>query len=112
VGEVWQAVVRPQNISRCRPDRHESDGKLLVTAGNEDSVRLWATTDKQLVILKGHKGEVSDAQFSPNNKFIVTVGKDGTACVWGNFGQAVGCPQRHKGKVTDAQFSRMVKYLL
>jgi WD40 repeat protein len=80
------------------------DGKLLVTAGNEDSVRLWDTTGKQFVILKGHKDEVSDAQFSPDNKFVVTVGTDGTARLWDRSGKQLHILKGHQGKVYDAQF--------
>jgi WD40 repeat protein/serine/threonine protein kinase/class 3 adenylate cyclase len=60
-----------------------SDGRLLATAGNDGTARIWdATTGEQLLVLAGHAGGVASVAFDPDGTRLLTGGGDGTARVW------------------------------
>jgi len=60
------------------------DGRLVVTASNDGTARVWkSTTGKSVAVLRGHRGPVFSAAFSsPDGRLVVTAGSDGTARVW------------------------------
>jgi len=56
------------------------DGKRLLTASNDETVRLWDTKTGALqVTLIGHTSSVFSSAFSPDGKRVFTSGFDGTA---------------------------------
>jgi WD40 repeat protein/serine/threonine protein kinase/class 3 adenylate cyclase/DNA-binding winged helix-turn-helix (wHTH) protein len=60
-----------------------SDGRLLATAGNDGTARIWdAKTGEQLLDLAGHAGGVPTVAFNPDGTRLLTGGGDGTARVW------------------------------
>lgn len=83
------------------------DGKLLVTAGNGSTARIWTVPDGlETVVLKGHTGNVVTAVFSPDGRRIVTASLDDTARVWdATTGQVISILQGHKADVKMAVFS-------
>jgi WD40 repeat protein len=90
------------------------DGKLVVTAGADNTARVWdATTGKQLLVLKGHTGALNAARFSPDGKFIITASADSTARIWDTAsGQLLAIVLGHNGPVSDANFSPDGKNIL
>jgi WD40 repeat protein len=59
------------------------DGKLLASAGADQTVRIWdVATGKQLRCLKGHTWTVHGVAFDPDGKRLVSAGGDATARVW------------------------------
>ncbi len=59
------------------------DGRLLVTASNDRTARLWsAETADELAILRGHTAGVNHAAFSPDGRRVVTASDDSTARLW------------------------------
>ena len=59
------------------------DGKLIVTAGVDQTARIWdATSGRTLAVLRGHGGDVFDAAFSPDGRLVATASSDWTARMW------------------------------
>ena len=59
------------------------DGKYLVSASNDHTVRLWDIETGQLVTLfKGHKKRVNCLQISSDGKQIVSGSEDSTLKIW------------------------------
>jgi WD40 repeat protein len=61
------------------------DGRLLVTASDDATARVWEVSTGRLVaVLRGHSGPVVTAAFGPQQaqSVVVTGGVDGTARVW------------------------------
>ena len=59
------------------------DGRFLVSAAEDGTVRVWdATTCRQVVTLEGHHGKVIAVAAQREASQIVTVGDDATVRVW------------------------------
>ena len=60
------------------------DGRLLATAGDDRSVRLWDTTTGAPVgdPLSGHAGPVLTVAFSPDSTLLASAGEDGSIRLW------------------------------
>lgn len=77
-----------------------------------------ATTDNpteaiRSIILSGHKGPVTSAEFSPNGRFIITASDDGTARIWNaSNGSLVHILIGHTGAVTSAVFSPDGRFII
>ena len=66
------------------------DGTRLLSASRDHDVILWdVATGKQLRVLRGHFGAVSDARFSPDGRWIVTAGPRSVGLWWGSEGELV-----------------------
>jgi WD40 repeat protein len=83
------------------------DGKWVVTAGNDWTVRLWdASTQKQIWSLGGHQGPVRTVAFSKDGRWLATGSDDATARIWRT---ANGSPYftltGHRGPVYSVAFS-------
>jgi WD40 repeat protein/serine/threonine protein kinase len=59
------------------------DGKLLASAGQDRTVKLWEPATGQLQrTLRGHTNEVNGVAFSPDGKMLATAGDDGGVKLW------------------------------
>ena len=59
------------------------NGRLLATAGFDNTVKLWEVATRKLIqTLTGHTEAVLDLAFSPDGKLLVSVGKDHTVRLW------------------------------
>jgi cleavage stimulation factor subunit 1 len=65
--------------------RYSSNGKQLVTASRDGSIKLWDGVSgkciKTIEHAHGHH-EVSSVQFSKNGHYILSGGKDSTSKLW------------------------------
>src|SRR5215212_6430115 len=60
-----------------------TDGKLLVSAGQDAMVRLWSTSDFSAAgALAGHKNSVNSLSFTSDEKLLVTGSSDKTVRIW------------------------------
>jgi WD40 repeat protein len=82
------------------------DGKLLASAGNDGTVRLWDVARRQPLgePLPGHSNAVT---FSPDGKLLASASRDQTVRLWDVARrQPVGEPlQGHSGSVYSVAFS-------
>ncbi len=61
----------------------DAAGKVLVTAGEDGTVRAWeAATGKPLRLFQGHPGAVTAVAVRPDGKEVVSGGEDGSLRVW------------------------------
>ena len=101
---LWS--VRHGNRVRCVDI--SPDGRLVISASNDETARFWNTEDG-LPVGKPlpHRGQVFVAAFSPDGRLAVTGGFDATVRLWEvPSGRPIGEPMRHEGIVTSAAFSR------
>jgi WD40 repeat protein/tRNA A-37 threonylcarbamoyl transferase component Bud32 len=62
---------------------YSPDGRRLVTAGKDNTVRLWdADTGRELLKLEGHTDWVSAVAFDPGGLRLASCSLDGTARIW------------------------------
>jgi WD40 repeat protein/predicted Ser/Thr protein kinase len=84
------------------------DGTRLVSAGEDQTARLWdPATGALLATCRGHTSKILAAAFCPVGKRLVTTSADGTVRQWDPAtGREVEAPyDRHTGEVTAAVYS-------
>ncbi|MGH3897861.1 MAG: WD40 repeat domain-containing protein [Pseudonocardiaceae bacterium] len=90
------------------------DGRSLVIAGDDATVRLWDVANRQhIATLIEHAGAINKVVFSPSGHILVTVGDDGTARLWDTARlrdpvehQSIATLTGHVGRIHTAAFSR------
>jgi WD40 repeat protein/CHAT domain-containing protein len=83
--------------------------------GDDKVTRLWDTSGKLLIEIRGHGGDISGAEtiflpndnavFSPDGRYILTADKDTITRLWDTSGNLVAEFQGHAGNITSAEFS-------
>jgi WD40 repeat protein len=59
------------------------DGKLLASAGNDRTVRIWSLeTGKEVATLTGHQNRVRAVAFSPLGQILASGSQDGSVKLW------------------------------
>jgi WD40 repeat protein len=83
------------------------DGRLLATASDDRTARLWdLATGQHVGTLTGHAGGVRDVAYSPDGRLLATASRDGTARVWDPAaGKHLRTLTGHTGTVWSVAFS-------
>lgn len=74
---------------------YSSDGRLLASAGKDQTIILWDTQTNAPIgnPLSGHTNWINGLAFSPDNKMLISVGIDGTIRRWDTAnGEIIGQP--------------------
>jgi len=58
------------------------DGSRILTVLGDDTARLWDLEGREIAVLRGPGGAVSEAVYSARGDRIVTTAQDGTIRVW------------------------------
>lgn len=84
-----------------------SDGKMIVTAGNDSTVRLWdAQKASQIRASLMHDGPVTSAFFSPDGKKILSTTRKGTLYIWNSAtSELLFPPKEFNNDILSAAFS-------
>lgn len=97
-----------QHGDRVRSVAMSPNGRLVISASNDETARFWNADDGLPVgqpLL--HRGQVFVVSFNPDGRLAVTGGFDATVRLWEvPSGKSIGQPMRHEGTVTGAAFSR------
>eukprot|EP01012_Entosiphon_sulcatum_P039267 TRINITY_DN5163_c0_g1_i3.p1 TRINITY_DN5163_c0_g1~~TRINITY_DN5163_c0_g1_i3.p1 ORF type:complete len:355 (+),score=62.27 TRINITY_DN5163_c0_g1_i3:1251-2315(+) len=81
-GSVKLNLTAPGATAPVHTSRYSADGKLIVSASEDKTARIYdAVSGKQLFSLQ-HSAAVLSAEFSPDAAVVVTAVADGTAVVW------------------------------
>jgi len=114
VGKIrlFEAVTGKLRFTLERPGKVECmcftpDGKVLATAGKEQTIDLWdATSGKMTRRLEGHMGIVTALSWSPDAKLLVSGSGDKTARVWDvEKGTEVSKFSGHQARLSSVAFS-------
>lgn len=84
-----------------------SDGNILVTAGDEGTMRFWnPTTGRELRVIQCKQSMLVAMALSANEKYLATGAADGTAAVWDvHTGNQVWLLKGHSSSVGGVSFS-------
>jgi WD40 repeat protein len=80
------------------------DGKMIVTASRDKTLKLWSRDGQLLTTLYGHKKGVSSAVWSPDDKTIASTSWDKTLKLWSRDGKLLQTLE-HDTNVNSASFS-------
>lgn len=83
------------------------DGKLLVSAGFDQTVRLWNVASKRLLrTMKEHRNRVTTVKFIPNSKNIISGSLDQSVRLWDtSTGASIATLENHDAPVTSVGVS-------
>ena len=104
------ATTPPSSVIRSA--RFSPDGKRIVTAGNDNTARIWdVESGKELQTLEGHNNRVHIAAFSSDGKNILTAASNGSRSdqavrIWdAETGKELHKLEGHTGNIRSAAFS-------
>ena len=110
--ERWSLPIKHDKDLRAMV--FSSDGKLLLTASEDCTARLWETASGRPINHVFRHGDIiKDAAISSDGKLVATASRDGSARLWDvKTGMLVGRIMRHLAPVNALTFSADNKFLL
>ncbi len=81
------------------------DGETIVAAGKENTLNLWAKDGRLLLMLPGHKAQLSGLAISQDGQTIVSSSGDRTVRVWNKNGTLLHTLQGHQAAVSGVAIS-------
>ncbi len=81
------------------------DGKMIVSADEDGTIKFWSLDGRQWQILKGHRRQINSISFSPDGQTIASASYDGTIKLWSLEGKELQTLQGHSSLVFSISFS-------
>ena len=81
------------------------DGKTIVSASEDKTIKLWQRDGTLVSTLQGHSNVVKGVAISPDGKMIASASKDKTVKLWNLEGTLIRTLQRHSDEVEEVVFS-------
>jgi len=83
-----------------------SDGRSLVSAGDDDTIRIWETRGKEICSFKGNHISIHAVSFSPDGRTLASGGFDKTVRLWDTAtGKETRALHGHQDAVYSVAFS-------
>jgi WD40 repeat protein/uncharacterized caspase-like protein len=81
------------------------DSQNIISAGENDGIKIWNMQSNLLNIFKGHEGSVNSIAFSPNGQIIASASEDKTIKLWNIKGKLLHTFEGHKDVIASIAFS-------
>ncbi|MBD1886581.1 AAA-like domain-containing protein [Microcoleus vaginatus] len=81
------------------------DSQTIVTATDDNYIKLWRTNGTLQATLTGHTNKIRRAIFSPSGLIIVSASDDQTLKIWQKDGKLIHDIKGHSGQITSVSFS-------
>ncbi|WP_041622629.1 AAA-like domain-containing protein [Oscillatoria nigro-viridis] len=81
------------------------DSQTIVTATDDNSIKLWQTKGTLQATLTGHTAKIRNAIFSPSGQLIVSASDDKTVKIWQKNGQLIHDLKGQNCKITTVSLS-------
>ncbi|MEG4204684.1 AAA-like domain-containing protein [Microcoleus sp. Pol7_A1] len=81
------------------------DSQTIVTATDDNYIKLWQTKGTLQATLAGHTDKIRNAIFNPSGQLIVSASDDKTLKIWQKNGKLIHNLKGHSGQVTSVSFS-------
>ncbi|MBD1813158.1 AAA-like domain-containing protein [Microcoleus vaginatus DQ-U2] len=81
------------------------DSQTIVTATDDNYIKLWQTNGTLQATLTGHTNKIRRAIFSPSGLIIVSASDDQTLKIWQKDGKLIHDIKGHRGQITSVSFS-------
>ncbi|WP_445174627.1 AAA-like domain-containing protein [Microcoleus sp.] len=81
------------------------DSQRIVTATDDNYIKLWQTNGTLQATLTGHTDKIRRAIFNPSGEIIVSASDDKTVKIWKRNGKLIHDLKGHSGKITSVCLS-------